>query len=95
MIDYTLINAESALRKIALVEKKTKTEMKGGENGGVTLSGTNVVRNFQALSDVKEGKNSYNIDIPSGLDKNNISIVLYHQKANNEITAACQSPVLR
>ncbi len=94
MIDYSLTNADKAVLNIALVEKKTMTEIRAGENGGVTLSGTNVVRNFQTLSDVKEGKNSYNIDVPSGLEKDNISIVLYLQKANNEITAACQSPAL-
>lgn len=94
MIDYTLTNTDNALLNIALVEKKTKTEIRAGENGGVTLSGTNVVRNFQTLSDAKEGSNSYNIEVPSGLNKDNISIVLYLQKANNEITAACQSPAL-
>ncbi len=94
MIDYTLTNVNNALLNVALVEKKTKTEIKAGENGGATLSGTNVVINFQTLSDVKNGKNSYSIEIPAGLDKDNISIVLYLQKANNDITAACQSPAL-
>ncbi len=95
MINYTLTgNAANASLNIAIVEKKTMTAIKAGENGGVTLSGTNVVRNFKTLVNVKEGANSYSIEVPSDIDKNNVSIVLYLQKSNNEITAASQSAIL-
>lgn len=94
MISYSLTgNTANASLNIAIVEKKTTTAIKAGENGGVTLSGTNVVRNFQTLDNVKEGANSYSIQVPSDIDKNNISIVLYLQKGNNEITAASQAAV--
>ena len=95
MINYSLTgNTANASLNIAIVEKKTMTAIKAGENGGVTLSGTNVVRNFQTLNNVKEGANSYSIEMPGGIDKNNVSVVLYLQKGNNEITAASQSAVL-
>lgn len=94
IINYTLTgNTGNASLNIAIVEKKTMTAIKAGENGGVTLSGTNVVRNFQTLGNVKEGANSYSIEMPDGVDKNNVSIVLYLQKSNNEITAASQAAV--
>ena len=94
IINYTVAgNAAEASLNIAVIEKKTTTAIKDGENGGATLNGTNVVRNFQTLRDVKEGANSYTIDIPGGVDKNNASIVLYLQKSNNEITAASQAAV--
>ncbi|MDQ6761008.1 MAG: DUF1223 domain-containing protein [Bacteroidota bacterium] len=95
IINYSLMgNAANNILNIALVEKKTMTEIKAGENGGATLSGTNVVRNFQTLSDVKDGKNSYSIEVPAGLSKDNISIVLYLQKGNKEITAACETAAI-
>ncbi len=95
MINYTLKgNPANASLNIAVVEKRTVTAIKGGENRGVTLSGTNVVRNFQTLGNVKDGTNSYSIEMPEGLDKGNVSIVLYLQKGDNEITAASQAAIL-
>ncbi|MEO6636740.1 MAG: DUF1223 domain-containing protein [Ginsengibacter sp.] len=95
IISYTLAgNTGNTSLNIALIEKKTKTKIKAGENGGATLSGTNVVRNFETLNFVKEGKNSYTIEVPAGIDKINLSTVLYLQKANNEITAACQAAII-
>ncbi len=95
-INYTIKgNTDgNSLLNIAIVEKKTMTTIKAGENGGVTLSGTNVVRNFKTISNTPEGKNIYNIEVPAGINKENISVVLYLQKSNNEITAACQAAVL-
>lgn len=94
IINYTLKgNLTNASLNIAIVEKKTVTAIKTGENSGVTLSGTNVVRNFQTLSNVKEGGNSYSIQVPSDIDKNNVAFVLYLQKASSEITAASQAAV--
>ncbi len=82
---------ENALLNIALVEKKTTTQVKAGENGGATLSGNNVVRNFQTSGSVKDGDNNSSIDIPNGLDLNNSSVVLFlQQKGTHKIIAASQ-----
>ncbi len=93
-INYTVSgNPNNSLLNIALVEKKTTTAIKSGENGGVTLNGTNVVRNFKIINKPGEGKNSYVIDVPSGIDQKNMSIVLYLQESNNKITAADQAQI--
>lgn len=93
-INYTVSgNTNNFLLNIALVEKKTVTAIKSGENGGVTLSGTNVVRNFKTVSKPVEGKSAYVIDVPQGIDLKNMSVVLYLQESNNKITAADQALV--
>ncbi len=77
---------------IALAEKKAITNIKAGENGGVTLTNYNVVRNFKARQQFKVGENAADIDIPAGLDPKNISVVLFLQKNdNNKIIAAAQA----
>lgn len=82
---------ENALLNIALVEKKTTTQIKAGENGGATLSGNNVVRNFETTGRVKDGGNNSSIDIPTGLDLKNCSLVLFlQQKGTHKIIAASQ-----
>lgn len=86
-------NTGDFLLNIALVEKKTITDIKSGENGGVTLSGTNVVRNFKTVSKPGEGKSSYSIDVPPGIDLKNVSVVLYLQESNNRISAADEAQV--
>lgn len=86
-------NIGNFLLNIALIEKKTVTAIKSGENGGVTLNSTNVVRNFKTVSKPGEGKSSYVIDVPKGIDLKNMSVVLYLQESNNKITAADQAQV--
>ncbi len=82
---------ENALLNIALVEKKTTTQIKAGENGGATLSGNNVVRNFITTGRVKDGDNNASIDIPKDLDLKNCSVVLFlQQKGTHKIIAASQ-----
>jgi len=77
---------------VAIVEKKTTTDIKAGENGGVTLSNYNVVRNFQIIDKVENGNNIATIDIPSSADLKNMSVVLFLQdKTNNKISAATQA----
>lgn len=93
-INYTISgNTNNYLLNIALVEKKTVTAIKSGENGGVTLNGTNVVRNFKSISKPAVGSGSYVIDIPKDIDLKNMSVVLYLQESNNKITAADQAQV--
>lgn len=93
-VNYMLTgNSGNFLLNIALVEKKTVTSIRSGENGGATLNGTNVVRTFKTISKPGEGKNSYVIDVPKDVDVKNMSVVLYLQESNNKITAADQSQV--
>lgn len=84
-------NTGNARLNIALVEKKTTTSIKSGENGGVTLMGYNVVRNFSTLNKIANGENNASIEIPSSADLKNMAVVLFlQQKDNHKITAAGQ-----
>ncbi|MEO6289377.1 MAG: DUF1223 domain-containing protein [Ginsengibacter sp.] len=95
MISYTVRgNLANYLLNIALVEKNTVTSIRSGENTGVTLNGTNVVRNFKNMYKIDEGINSAEIDIPSGIDSKNLRVVLYLQeKNNNKILTAAKSDI--
>ena len=66
-------NTGNSVLNIALVEKKTTTDIKAGENGGVTLTNYNVVRNFKTIKKVENGNNTSVIDIPSSSDLKNMS----------------------
>lgn len=77
---------------IALVQNKITTSIKAGENKGVTLTNYNVVRNFKTISSIAAVKNETTIDMVSGIDKKNLSIILYLQDVlSNKIYAAAKS----
>ncbi|WP_202552040.1 DUF1223 domain-containing protein [Ginsengibacter hankyongi] len=83
---------KNATLNVALVEKKTTTDIKAGENGGVTLTNYNVVINFQTINKVDNGNNMATIDMPSSPDLQNMSVVLFLQdKKSNKISAATQA----
>ena len=85
-------NIANSLLNIALVEKKTTTDVKAGENGGVTLTNYNVVRNFETINKFNDGDNVASINIPSSTDLKNMSVVLFlQQKNSNKISAADQA----
>ena len=84
-------NNADAVLNIALVEKKTTTNIKAGENSGVQLTNYNVVRNFKTISQLKNGDNNSDIDIPPGIDVNNISVVLFLQNKDNGISSAAEA----
>lgn len=82
-------NTQNSLLNIAVIEKKTVTPVKTGENGGATLTDYNVVRNFKTIDSIGSGENMASIDIPSSVDPKNMAVVLFLQeKGNNKITAA-------
>ena len=82
-------NTRNSVLNIALAQKKTVTEIKGGENRGVTLTNYNVVRNFKTISQVNNGENTSAIDIPADTDQKNMFVVLFLQeKGSNKISAA-------
>ena len=77
---------------IALVQNKVTTAIKAGENNGVTLTNYNVVRNFKTISSIAAEKNESTIDMVSGIDKKDFSIILYLQDvSSNKIYAAAKS----
>lgn len=82
-------NTGNSVLNIAVIEKKTVTPVKAGENGGATLTDYNVVRNFKTFTTFESGENNASIDIPVSLEPKNRAIVLYlQQKRNNRILAA-------
>ncbi len=77
---------------IALVDKKTITQIKAGENGGATLTDYNVVRNFETIGQVNKGESVAAIDIPANLDLKKMSVVLFLQRKNtNKILAGAEA----
>ncbi|MEP6926991.1 MAG: DUF1223 domain-containing protein [Ginsengibacter sp.] len=85
-------NTTNTVLNIAVVEKKTTTEIKAGENGGATLTNYNVVRNFNTISQVNKGEGTLAIDVPNNGDTKNMSVVLFLQeKGTNKILAAAQA----
>ncbi len=79
---------------LALVQNKITTSIKAGENGGVTLTNYNVVRNFKTIKSFSEEKNTDTADLVSGLDKKDFTLILFLQDASsNKIYAAVKSPL--
>ncbi|MEO8764466.1 MAG: DUF1223 domain-containing protein [Ginsengibacter sp.] len=82
-------NTGGSILNVALLQNVATTEIKTGENGGVTLTNNNVVRNLKTAGQVIEGNNVSSIDLIQGLDEKNISVVLFLQDKNtNKIVAA-------
>jgi hypothetical protein len=82
-------NTVNSILNIAVIQKKAVTEIKAGENGGVTLSNYNVVRNFKNISQVNTGNNICAIGVPADTDQKNMSVVIFLQEnGTNKISAA-------
>lgn len=88
-IRYTIkgVAAESTLN-IALVEKETMTTIRAGENGGASLKGTNVVRNFKTVNNATNGASDYSLDVPEDIKGGNMGVVLFIQQNDGKIIAA-------
>ena len=77
---------------VALVQNKITTSIKSGENGGVTLTNYNVVRNFKTISSRVADINLGEIDMIAGLEKKDFSLIIYLQDAvTHKIYAAAKS----
>ena len=77
---------------VALVQKKITTSIKAGENKGVTLTNYNVVRNFKTINSFAAEKNATTINLVSGIDKKDLSIILFLQDvSSHKIYAAAKS----
>ena len=82
----------NAVVNIALVQKKTTTSIKAGENKGVTLTNYNVVRNFKTIDSLSAGENMTTIELAAGVPKEECIIVIYLQDVvSRKIFAAAKS----
>lgn len=75
----------------ALISLKETTPVKRGENGGRTLTNENVVLNFITKNALASGV--INIDASAMKDKNNLSIIVFIQNKNMEITGASETTI--
>ena len=91
-LDYSIEGTEkNAILNIALVQNKITTNVKTGENGGATLTNYNVVRNFKSIASVN-GTNSAFVDLPQGVDKKDLSVIIFLQSSSSyRISAAAKS----
>jgi hypothetical protein len=84
----------NAVLNFALVEKKTVTPVKAGENGGATLTNYNVVRNLLTRESLPREDTTATLDMPAGAKAENISVIIFLQdKTNNRIFSASQSGI--
>ena len=85
-------NTKNTVLNIAVIEKKTVTPVRGGENMGATLTDFNVVRNFKTIDSIVNGENVASINFPPKVDLKNRAVVLFLQeKGNNKIIAAAKA----
>ena len=92
-VTYSLIGKfNNSVVNVALVQNKSTTSIKAGENNGVTLSNYNVVRNFKTINSFSAENNMATIDLMPGIDKKDLSVILFLQDmSSNKIYAAAKS----
>jgi hypothetical protein len=74
---------------VALVQNKILTSIKSGENKGLMLTNYNVVRNFKTINSFSTEKNTTMMDMVSGIDKKEFSLVMFLQdESSNKIYSA-------
>lgn len=84
--------ATNSVMNVALVQNKILTSIKSGENRGLMLTNYNVVRNFKSFNSFGAEKNITMMDLVSGIDKKEFSVVLFLQDAStNKIYTATKS----
>ncbi len=77
---------------LALVQKSATTKVKGGENGGRTLSHVQIVRNLQTVDLNEKNIGSATVTIPSTLNNQSLEVVAFLQNnSNGEILAAAKA----
>jgi len=92
-ISYTIQGGENNSNlNIALVQAKTITPVKAGENGGLTLTNYNVVRSFKTIPSVVEGTNTVSIDLVPGVEKKDFNVIAFLQNSQtHKISTAAKS----
>jgi hypothetical protein len=85
---YTIEGAvKNTVLNVVIIQNKTTTRVKAGENDGSTLVNYNVVRTFVS-TDAKDSGTSM-LTLPDNIDTKNLSIVLFTQSSiTGKITGA-------
>jgi hypothetical protein len=93
VVTYSLKGGfNNSVVNVALVQNKISTSIKAGENRGVTLTNYNVVRNFKVINSFVAEKNEVTVDLIAGMNKKELSIILFLQDvSSNKIYAAARS----
>ena len=77
---------------LAIIQKAATTQVRAGENGGLTLSHVQIVRNVQTVDLEAKNSGSANIALPEGLNSHELELIAFLQNnTNGEITAAAKS----
>jgi hypothetical protein len=80
---------------LAVIQKTGVSKVLRGENGGRTLSHVQIVRNLQTIDLGHELNGSASLDIPDGINSDNLEVIAFIQRNNNgEIIAAAKSAVM-
>ena len=92
-INYTTQGSENhSTLNIALVQAKITTPIKAGENNGLNLTNYNIVRSFKTIPSAADGTNTVSLDLVSGVEKKDYSIVVFLQNSKTyKISAASKS----
>ena len=67
--------------QVAILSKKEETNIPRGENSGLKLSGSNVVRILQTIKATE--KSTFSVALPKDLLKENTRIIVFAQDSNN------------
>ena len=85
---------DKAVLNVALVQNKTTTVVRAGENNGLKLTNFNVVREFQTIKNIAPGMNNVTIHTLHGIPKNELTIIIYLQHSSDrKIISAVKSPL--
>lgn len=90
-LDYHVSGGDNVQLVTALVQPYAKVSVKGGENGGRTLSHVQIVRQLQYL-DLNQKEGTINLGIPKGADTKNWQIIGFLQDiSTGEILGATKT----
>ena len=81
-VKYELSAAGPYRVNVALVQKEAHTAVKNGENGGRTLTNTNVVRQFKSVDEAGLSGRLF-LPLPTGLSADQTAVLVYVQRTDN------------
>jgi len=82
-VDYELSSAGPYRVNVALLQKEAQTAIRNGENGGRTLTNTNVVRQFKSL-DNSGTSGHVSLDLPTNLSADQTAVLVYVQRTDTQ-----------
>lgn len=87
-VEYSIDGSNSyAILNAVLVQHKTSTAIKAGENNGSTLINCNVARDFVSLDVTSSG--TCKLHLPTGVNSKELSVILFTQDSDSgKITGA-------